>query len=160
MWGPWDMARRVLTATSEQSADVRAIEAPLDVPKNAPKEKPAYRTLIGVSPGARQAIQITGLYMEPEPEALRHAKALLEFIRGECPEMVGKYVPQPHLMRTYFEFCELEGWSARHWTAIGRQLATMTERKCVKRHGKRFRVYRIPKAPKRRRLLPALVQGE
>jgi hypothetical protein len=158
MWGSWRIGRREVPLTSKQGlTGVAPTEAPLGVPAKTSQVQHKRDAGVRAPTRARSAIQITALYREPEPEALRHARALLEFIRGECPEMAGKYVPQPHLMRTYREYCDLEGWPPRHWTAIGRQLATMTERKCVKRHGKRFRVYRIPKA--RRRIVSAAMQA-
>ena len=85
-----------------------------------------------------------GLYLEREPEIVRHARALLELIQDECPEKVGKYIPHTHLHRTYRELCDREGWSARNWSAIARPLGRMTRKRLVKRDGRRFIAYRLP----------------
>ena len=58
----------------------------------------------------------------PAAEPLKHARALLEFIRIECPDLIGAYILQPDLNRAYRELCEKEGWRPRHWTAIARHL--------------------------------------
>ncbi len=93
----------------------------------------------------RKRIQVESLYREVEPEPRRHARELLQLIQTECPHIVGKYVPHLHLERTYRELCERERWKPRHWTSLGRQLGDLTHKKVIKRDGKRFTAYRIPR---------------
>lgn len=90
-------------------------------------------------------IKVGRLYPERASEALVHARALLRFISNECPELAGNFVPQSDLEKTYLELCRNERWNPRHWTAIGRQLGTLTARKAVKRNGRRFTAYRLPR---------------
>ncbi len=92
----------------------------------------------------RNSVRVDGLYLEREPENVRHARALLELIQDECPEKVGKYIPHTHLDRTYRELCEREAWTARTWAAIARPLGRMTRKRLVKRDGRRFIAYGIP----------------
>ena len=92
----------------------------------------------------RNRVQVDGLYLEREPEIVRHARALLELIQEQCPEKVGRYIPHTHLDRTYRELCEREGWKARTWAAIARRLGRITRKRLVKRDGSRFIAYRIP----------------
>ena len=94
----------------------------------------------------RKRVQVEGLFLEAQPEPLVHAKALLELIQTYAEEKMGKYVPQSHLERTYLQMCAQNDWEPRHWTAIGRRLGRLTDRRTVKRDGKRFRAYRIPRA--------------
>jgi hypothetical protein len=61
-----------------------------------------------------------------------------------APKRLG-YIPHAHLERTYVELCRLEGWAQIHWTALGREMGKLTDRKKVKRNGKALRVYRIPR---------------
>ena len=61
-------------------------------------------------------------------------------------ETVGTYVPRSELERFYGELCAREGWTRRHWAAVGRQLNQLTDRRRLKRNGKQFRAYRIPSA--------------
>jgi uncharacterized protein (DUF4415 family) len=123
-----------------------------------PTTRPIPRSISGVSnsgphpsapissPKRRgKRVQVEGLFLEAEPEPLVHAKALLWLIQTQCPEKMGKYVPQSHLARTYQQMCAQNDWKPRHWTAIGRRLARLTDRRTVKRDRKRFRAYRIPK---------------
>lgn len=122
-----------------------------------PTKGPVPRSISGVSNSGpqrhapipsskrrRTRVQVEGLFLEAEPEPLIHTKALLRLVQTECPEKMGKYVPQSHLERTYRQMCTQNDWRPKHWTAIGRQLAGLTDRRIVKRSGKRFRVYRIP----------------
>ena len=105
----------------------------------------------------KRAVQVGRLYPTRPPEPRRHAKALLEFIQDECPHLIGKYVPHVDLDGAYREFCEREGWTARHWTAIARQLGEITDKKTLTRNGERFRAaYRIPKPDRHSRPLPAM----
>ena len=93
----------------------------------------------------RRRICVEGLYPDPPRKAHAHAAALLQLICDECPEKIGKYIPHAHLERTYDELCRMEGWARLHWTALGRELGKLTDRKKVKRNGKALRVYRIPR---------------
>ena len=92
----------------------------------------------------RNRIQVEGLYLERQPENVRHGRALLNLIQEECPEKVGKFIPCAHLDRTYRELCKRQGWIAYSWVAIARPLGRMTRKRLVKRDGKRFIAYRIP----------------
>ena len=99
---------------------------------------------ISSSKRLRKRVQVEGLFLEAEPVPLMHAKVLLQLVQIECPEKMGKYVPQSHLERTYRQMCTQNEWKPRHWAAVGRRLGRLTERRIVKRDGKRFRAYRIP----------------
>jgi hypothetical protein len=127
-----------------------------------PTTRPIPRSISGVSNSGphpsvpvsspkrrRKRVQVEGLFLEAEPEPLMHARALLQLVQTECPEKMGKYVPQSNLERTYRQMCTQNEWSPKHWTAIGRRLGRLTDRRTVKRDGKRFRAYRIP-SPKDR----------
>jgi len=92
----------------------------------------------------RKQVRVEGLFLEAEPEPLMHARALLQLVQTECPDKMGKYVPQSHLARTYRQMCTQNDWKPWHWTAIGRRLGSLADRRTVKRDGKRFRAYRIP----------------
>jgi hypothetical protein len=81
---------------------------------------------------------------EPAAEPLRQARALIDLIREECPDFVGRYVPKSDLERTYRELCAAEAWEPKHWTAIARQLGAMTKKRELKRSGIRFVAYQIP----------------
>ena len=100
---------------------------------------------IAVPKRRRRRIQVESLYREVEPEPRRHARALVQLIQIECPHIVGKYVPHLHLERAYDELCERERWKPRHWTSLGRHLGDLTHKKVVKRDGKRFTAYRMPR---------------
>ena len=69
--------------------------------------------------------------------------------------------PRPDLERFYRrDLCVREGWKARHWTAIARQLGQITDKKSVRDSGERFVGYRIPAprtyaAPKRKSGAPS-----
>ena len=82
----------------------------------------------------------------PQPEPLTHARVLLEQIQVHAEDVVGTYIPQSQLQRFYRELCEREGWTPRSWTAIGRRLKGLTDRRRLKRNGRQFRAYRIPRA--------------
>ncbi len=89
-------------------------------------------------------VQIARLYPETLPEPLRQARALIDLIREECPDFIGRYVPRSDLERTYRELCAANSWEPHHWTAIARQLGSMTKKREVKRSGVRFVAYQIP----------------
>lgn len=74
-----------------------------------------------------------------------HARALLEHVQTWSPEMIGEYVWQSDLARTYRELCKVEGWGPRHWTGVGRELGKITKKIEPKRNGKKVVAYRIPK---------------
>jgi hypothetical protein len=99
---------------------------------------------IAVPKRRRRRIQVESLYREVEPEPRRHARALVQLIQIEYPHIVGKYVPHLHLERAYGELCERERWKPR-WTSLGRHLGDLTHKKVVKRDGKRFTAYRMPR---------------
>ena len=102
------------------------------IPTAAPKRRP-------------KPVRVGRLYPEKASEPQMHAKALLAFIQEECPQLIGAYVPCSDLARSYEELAAVEGWSARGWTAIARHLGMLTSKKYLKRAGKRFTAYRIPK---------------
>ena len=91
-------------------------------------------------------VRVGRLYPEKLSEPQLHAKALVAFIQEECPQLTGTYVPCSDLARSYEELAAAEGWRALGWTAIARQLGSMTNKKSVKRGGKRFTAYRIPRS--------------
>jgi hypothetical protein len=96
----------------------------------------------------RKRVRIGRLYPETKPKALVHARALMRLIQRECPELIGAYVPDHDLDRSYEELCASEGWPRCNWVAIARQLKVMKiDKKVLKRNGERFRAaYRIPRA--------------
>ena len=91
-------------------------------------------------------VRVGRLYPEKLTEPQKHANALLAFIQEECPQLIGTYVPCSDLTRSYEELAASEGWTARGWTSIARQLGRKTPKKSVKRAGKRFTAYRIPRS--------------
>ena len=103
---------------------------PIDGPKRRPKP-----------------VRICRLYVMTPSEPLIHARALLAFIQEECPNFVGGYVPRPDLEKFYrHDLCNLKGWAPHHWTAIARQLGTLTQKKITRERGERFTAYRIPRS--------------
>ena len=149
------MLRAVFWKT-ESGTQPRPYPAPQPVPSTAgrtslPQLVPPPGALSrgnGLAPKARakrRRICVEGLYPDPPRPARVHAAALLQLICDECPEKIGKYIPHAHIERTYDELCRKEGWDRLHWTALGRELAKLTDRKKVKRNGKALRVYRIPR---------------
>ena len=68
----------------------------------------------------------------------------MNLIQEECPDKIGKYIPQSHLKRMYTEICQSKGWTVRHWTWLARGLSQITTKKEVKRDGRRFIAYRVP----------------
>ena len=76
-------------------------------------------------------VQIARLYPQRPSEPLRQARALIDLIRDECPNFVGLYVPKSDLERTYRELCAAESWETHHWTAIARQLGSLTKKREV-----------------------------
>jgi hypothetical protein len=121
--------------------NTRPLPDPISSASNSGPQPP---TPIANPKRRRKRVQVEGLFLEAEPEPLMHARVLLQLVQTECPEKMGKYVPQSHLERTYRQMCMQNDWKRRHWTAIGRQLIGLTDRRIVKRSGKRFRAYRIP----------------
>ena len=70
------------------------------------RSKPSYKA---TAPKRRQrSVQIARLYPDDLPEPLRQARALIDLIREECPDFVGRYVPKSDLERTYRELCTAE----------------------------------------------------
>jgi hypothetical protein len=125
---------------------------PLSVPSiDVPKYYPQPLSSVAVRKPSSQSkrrrrkpVPVERLYLEPEPEPKRHARALLQLIREECPEKIGKFIPHTHLDRTYRELCQHEGWEPRNWVAIARPLSALTCKRLLKRNGTRFVAYRIP----------------
>jgi len=104
------------------------------------RSKPSYKA---TAPKRRQrSVQIARLYPDDLPEPLRQARALIDLIREECPDFVGLYVPKSDLERTYRELCAAESRETHHWTAIARQLGSLTKKREVKRGGSS--IYRLP----------------
>jgi hypothetical protein len=87
------------------------------------------------------------IYREPAggPSAPQlHAAALFDLMRDLSDDHAGQYVPKSQLQRMYVEECRRREWAALHWTAIGRELSKLTDKRKVRRHGERIVVYRIP----------------
>jgi hypothetical protein len=99
-------------------------------------------------------VQIARLYPERPSEPLRHAPALIDLIREECPDFVGLYVPKSDLERTYRELCAARSWETHHWTSVARQLGALTKKRELKRSGARFVAYQIPITQFRSRSAP------
>ena len=126
---------------------------PTTVGSNTRPPPPPLTTVPNYGPGQAprtgakrraKGVRIARLYPERPTEVLLHSRALMELIRQECPDFVGRYIPKLDLERTYGELCAAEGWKPRHWTALARQLGRMTKKRQVKRAGARFIAYRIP----------------
>ena len=150
----WGLFKRVQPAAELLSKPVSQIGGPTTRPIPSPisdvsNPGPQPSASISNPKRHRKRVQVEGLFLEAEPEPLMHARALLQLVQTECPETMGKYVPQSHLERTYRQMCTQNEWKPKHWTAIGRRLGRLTDRRTVKRDGKRFRAYRIP-SPKDR----------
>ena len=111
-----------------------------------PNPCPIPSTQTDVPKRRPRPVRVGRLYPEKLSEPQLHAKALLAFIQEECPQLIGTYVPCADLAKSYEEFAAAECWRPRGWTAIARQLGSMTSKKSVKRGGRRFTAYRIPKS--------------
>ena len=94
----------------------------------------------------RKPVRVEALFLEPDPEPLVHARALIQLIQTECPEKIGGYIPRAHLESAYKQMCAQNDWKPRHWSAIGRRLNRLTDRRRLKRNGRQFCAYRIPRA--------------
>jgi hypothetical protein len=143
------LIKRAQTAAEQLPKRVYQIGSPTTGPiprsiSGTSKSGSQHRACIPGPKRRRKRVQVEGLFLEPEPEPLMHARAILRLVQTECPDKNGKYVPHSHLERTYRQMCAQNDWKPMHWTAIGRQLAGLTDRKIVKRGGKRFRAYKIP----------------
>jgi hypothetical protein len=124
------------------TASQMAAQSSDHTPRQNSSCQPAYRSH---APKRRpRPVQIARLYPEAPSAPLRQARALIELIREECPDFVGRYIPRSDLERTYRELCAAESWEPHHWTAIARQLGGMTKKREVKRAGVRFIAYQIP----------------
>ena len=94
----------------------------------------------------QKRVRVCRLYPKPQSQASIHARALLAFIREECPEYVGGYVPRPDLERFYRrDLCAREGWEPHHWSSIARQLGELAEKKSARDGGERFIGYQVPR---------------
>jgi hypothetical protein len=120
-------------------------------PGERPERKP--RSASRVHGTRRSPVKVGRLYPERKSEAELHAREILRHIQVECEDLAGCYVPKADLERAYRELCELEGWPAKHWCAVGRELARITGKRLLQRQGKRFRAYRIPKPERATRKL-------
>jgi len=134
-------------ATQMQVPVARAQPFPqLADPTTAPNTCSKLVRRKAVPKSRRKPVQIARLYPQRPPEPLRQARALIDLIREECPEIVGLYVPKSDLERTYRELCAAKSWQTHHWTAIARQLGSVTKKRELKRSGTRFVAYQIPSA--------------
>ena len=73
-----------------------------------------------------------------------HAAVLFDLMKDLSDDHGGQYVPKSQLQRMYVEECRRREWATLHWTAIGRELSKLTDKRKVRRHGQRIIVYRIP----------------
>ncbi len=102
-------------------------------------------TLTPVAKRCRKRVRVCRLYPDSPCKPEIHARALLNFIRAECPQFIGGYVPHKDLESFYRrDLCRREGWEPLGWTAIGRELGELTHKKTVRLRGARFVGYRIP----------------
>ncbi len=75
-----------------------------------------------------------------------HAKALLDHVVAGSPDLIGSYIPHIQLDTVYRrDLCTKRRWSPHKWDAIGRELGKLTDKRIIKRGGKRFACYLIPK---------------
>ena len=70
----------------------------------------------------RKPVRVEPLFLEPEPEPLVHARALLQLIQNACPEKAGGYVPQSHLERPYHQMCAQNDWAPCSWRPLAGSL--------------------------------------
>lgn len=90
---------------------------------------------------ARKPARIYRLYPAPQKPAAIQARALLGFIREQCPDAVGKWIVREELARAYTELASREGWSILSWCRLGRELAKETKRRTIKRDGRKLTAY-------------------
>lgn len=113
------------------------------VPFPAPKQCPALSP--ARSPKRRpKPVRLALLYPEHSVDPQAQAQALLYEIQAHAEDCVGAYVPQSHLKRFYEELAEHKGWEVQHWSVLGAELRRLTDKKLIKRRGKRFVTYKIP----------------
>lgn len=134
---PSEPAPQSLPPIAESALRPASVTPDCDSPRCASNPSPKRR---------RKPAPVGSLYPQPEPEPLTHARALLQQIQMYAEDAIGTYIPQSQLERFYGELCEREGWTPRSWTAIGRRLKELTDRRRLKRNGKQFQAYRIPRA--------------
>lgn len=99
-------------------------------------------------PDSRPRYVVGTLYLrrKPEPEALVHARALIEHVQVYAEDAIGTYIPSKELKQFYRELCECEGWKPRSWTAIGTRLTRLSgDHGRLKRGGRQFWAHRIPR---------------
>lgn len=95
-------------------------------------------------PTRRGGVRVCWLYSRPEPSGLIHARALLSLLQ-ECG-FAGDFVSCSDLNAFYqTRVCPLHGWHPRHWTALARWLGKLAKKRMLRRHGKKFVAYQIPK---------------
>lgn len=95
-------------------------------------------------PKARKPVRIYRLYPTPQTPAAIQARALLAFIREQCPDAVGMWIVREELARAYAELASREGWTILSWCRIGRELGKLTKRRTVKRNGRKLTAYFVP----------------
>jgi len=91
-------------------------------------------------------VRIARLYPEHRIESDQQAEVLLHEIATYADDCIGAYVPQKDIERFYTYLCKERGWEQRHWSVFGAALGQRTHRRLVKRRGKRFMAYLIPRA--------------
>jgi hypothetical protein len=132
-----------LIATSGAPNPVPRVEPLTGSTDQAPNPVPASRP----NNRRRKPIRILDIYREPSgtvPAARLHAAALFDLMKELSDDHSGQYVPKLQLQRMYADECRRRNWLACHWTAIGRELGRLTDKRKVRRHGRRIMVYRVP----------------
>ena len=144
--------RGLLRKTEPAAQLVARTEAPNEVPRvkpaaggSDPVQKQVARPR---TPNRRRKlIRILDIYREA-PSTMSvpalHAAALFDLMKDLSYDHGGQYVPKSQMQRMYVEECRRREWSSLHWTAIGRELGKLTDKRKVRRHGHRIMVYRVP----------------
>ena len=130
-----------LRAAQRFAASVRHREEVAQSPVPAPCLSLVLAGPVPAPRPTRTPAPVFRLYPEPERPAVAHARALMELLREQCPEAVGSWLLASDLARTYSELTKREGWAELSWCVIGRELGRLTQRRTVKRHGKRHVAY-------------------
>ena len=131
---------------------VARTEAPKATPQVQPLISGCDRVRKPVAPARAQSrrrkpIRILDIYRDPVSKMsvpARHAAALFDLMKDLGDDHGGHYVPKSQLQRMYADECRRREWSTLHWTAIGRELSKLTDKRKVRRHGRRITVYRVP----------------
>jgi len=110
-----------------------APQSPNPSPKPSPKRKP-------------RPVRIAFLYPEDRRvQADAQAAAILHEIQTYAEDCIGAYVPMRHIERFYKELATRRGWQVHDWSVIGCEFGRLTGKKLVKRAGRRYMCYRIPR---------------